>query len=268
MSNRKENEMNELTKIDFHGAELLAVAGETPETTMVAMRPLVEGMGLDWKTQFRKLQGHPVLNEGVGIMTIPSLGGSQESVALPLNRVNYWLATIHTNRIPNAEIRAKVLDYQRECADALFAHFFGQLVQMSALETRFEARLAEMEARLIDIAENFDQARDSSIAFVRMNVVLDQEKVPSKGRRGLTIKCSNRARDLAKRLNRDKEWRFSRETGKLLFHVDFIKDWLAIEGNTIIRQHRDKLAGQTVLVFDASRKPKERSLDPLDPIVK
>ena len=258
--------MNELTKIDFHGAELLAVAGETPETTMVAMKSMVEGMGLDWSGQARKLQDHPVLGEGIRLIAIPSPGGPQESLVLPLTRVNFWLATIHSSRIPDAAVRAKVIGYQRECADVLFAHFFGQIVQMSAMETRFEARLAEMEARLIDIAENFDQARDSSTAFVRMNVVLDKEKVPPKGRRGLTIKCSNRARDLAKRLDRDKECRFSRETGKLLFHVDFIKDWLVFEGNTIIRQHRDKMAGQTVLVFDVSRKPKERPLDPLDPI--
>jgi P22_AR N-terminal domain len=50
-----------LTTINFHGAELMAIRGETPETTMVAMKPIAEGMGLDWEGQRQKIMRHPVL---------------------------------------------------------------------------------------------------------------------------------------------------------------------------------------------------------------
>ena len=115
-----------LTTVNFHGAELVALRGDTPETTLVAMKPVVEGMGLDWKGQFDKIKAHPVLSKGMGVIPIPSRGGTQDMTALPLNRLNFWLATIQPSRVPGDDVRAKVIAYQEECADVLFAHFFGR----------------------------------------------------------------------------------------------------------------------------------------------
>jgi hypothetical protein len=58
-----------ITTIDFHGARLEAIGGDRPETTLVAMRTFVEGMGLDWASQFRKLKAHPDLSKAIVIMT-------------------------------------------------------------------------------------------------------------------------------------------------------------------------------------------------------
>lgn len=130
----------QLTAIDFHGAKLIAIAGDRPETTMVAMKPVVEGMGLDWKTQHRKLSSHPVLSKGMVIMTIPaeakgisatempSEGGNQEMACLSLDLLNFWLATIHPDRIKDQIVRTRVIDYQTECARVLFNHFFGKAI--------------------------------------------------------------------------------------------------------------------------------------------
>lgn len=93
------------------------------------MKPVVEGMGLDWSYQFRKIKSHPVLSKGVAVIAIPSDGGDQDNIALPLTRLNFWLATVHPDRIRDAAIRDRVLQYQTECADALFAHFFGDAVR-------------------------------------------------------------------------------------------------------------------------------------------
>ena len=84
---------NDLTTIQFHDATLLVRRGDTPETTLVAMKPVVEGMGLDWGGQHKKLSNHPVLAQGISVMEIPSAGGFQEATALPLNRIHFWLAT-------------------------------------------------------------------------------------------------------------------------------------------------------------------------------
>jgi hypothetical protein len=65
----------------------------------VAMKPVVEGMGLDWSFQRKKLVEHPVLSKGVAVIAIPSPGGPQETTALPLNRLSFWLATIQPSRI-------------------------------------------------------------------------------------------------------------------------------------------------------------------------
>lgn len=116
---------NSLTTVDFHGAKLIARRGDTPAETLVAMKPVVEGMGLDWSAQRQKLERNPILSKGMVVITVPSRGGPQEMTALPLNRLNFWLATIQPDRVPDEATRAKVIEYQTECADALFAHFFG-----------------------------------------------------------------------------------------------------------------------------------------------
>lgn len=128
----------ELTTIDFHGATLIAKAGPTPAETLVAMKPIVEGIGLDWKSQHVKLGGHPVLAKGMVEITMPSAGGAQAMTALPLNRLALWLATIQPNKIPNTETRARVIAYQEECADALFAHFFGRALDHARLPNHKE----------------------------------------------------------------------------------------------------------------------------------
>ena len=55
----------DLAVVPFHGAALLAKRGEAPGTTLVAMRPIVEGIGLNWKSQHAKLEAHPVLGSTV-----------------------------------------------------------------------------------------------------------------------------------------------------------------------------------------------------------
>lgn len=117
---------NNLITIQFHEASLIVRRGETPETTLVAMKPVVEGMGLDWATQFTKLKAHPVLSQGIGEFPIPSAGGLQMATALPLNRIHFWLATIQPNKVPDVETRQRVILFQTDAADALFNHFFGR----------------------------------------------------------------------------------------------------------------------------------------------
>lgn len=117
---------SDLTTIQFHDATLLVRRGDTPETTLVAMKPVVEGMSLDWGTQYRKISGHPVLSATMGELTMVAEDGKARLMsALPLNRIHFWLATIQPNKIKDPAIRARVILFQTEAADALFNHFFG-----------------------------------------------------------------------------------------------------------------------------------------------
>lgn len=120
----------QLTAIDFHGAKLVAIAGDRPESTLVAMKPIVEGMGLDWTYQSRKLQSHPVLSTCVAVTAIQMEGDDQvrDHTFLALNRLNFWLATIHPDRIKNEGVRQAVIVYQTELADVAFNHFFGKAI--------------------------------------------------------------------------------------------------------------------------------------------
>lgn len=116
-----------ITTIDFHGASLIVRAGDSPSTTLVAMKPVVEAMGLAWQAQHAKLKAHPLLSKGITEFVIPSAGGPQRMTALPLNRLHFWLATIQPKKV-KPEIQERVITYQTEAADVLFEHFFGTRV--------------------------------------------------------------------------------------------------------------------------------------------
>lgn len=118
-----------LTTIDFLGTSLMAIPGATPAETLIAMKPVVEGMRLDWKSQHVKLASHPVLSKAMVLVTIPWEGKGQQMTAIPLSRLSFWLATIQPNRVPDEAIRACVVAYQEQCADVLFDHFFGKAIK-------------------------------------------------------------------------------------------------------------------------------------------
>jgi hypothetical protein len=72
--------------------------------------------------------------------------------------------------------------------------------------------------------------------------VLEERNVPTKGRRGFSQRVSNRLRRYS--LDRQFPMRSSHETGRWLFHVEAIAGWIALEGDAMIRDHIDKVAGQ------------------------
>jgi hypothetical protein len=269
---------NVLTTIDFHGTELLARRGDSPATTLVAMKPVVEGMGLAWQSQLEKIKADPVLSQGITEIVIPSAGGPQSSVALPLTRVSFWLAKIQPNKVP-AAIRSKVIAYQTECADVLFAHFFSKATAANELSAgeyhriggivkavtgkAIDDRLAPIEDKLRRIAngiagmksESLADPRGAAVEYRPMLEVLIELGVPPKGRRPICVRASARLRRWAIDGDRNSAVRRSRETGKYLFQVDAVDAWLKAEGRALIAASRAALDGQAALPLRA-RRPK------------
>jgi hypothetical protein len=116
--------MGQITTVNFRGAELYGF--DRDDGVFVALKPIVEAMGLDWSAQFRRVQRDPILAEGIAIMATPfGRGGAQDAVCLKLELVNGWLFTIDSSRIKDPEVRDRVLLYQRECYAVLHEHFHG-----------------------------------------------------------------------------------------------------------------------------------------------
>lgn len=115
--------MNRVMTVGFAGKELYAF--EMGGIIFVALKPIVEGMGLDWSAQFRKVQRMPILAEGVAKMAMPfGPGNGQPMICLRMNLIHGWLLTINSTQV-RAELRGVVEMYQRECYDVLYAHFSG-----------------------------------------------------------------------------------------------------------------------------------------------
>lgn len=117
--------MGQIITVNFRGDDLYGF--ENDDGTFVALKPIVESMGMDWNGQYQRVKRDPILSEGMCVMHTPfGRGGAQEAVCLKLDLVNGWLFTIDSSRIKDEAVRDKVLVYQRECYGVLHKHFYGR----------------------------------------------------------------------------------------------------------------------------------------------
>lgn len=117
--------MGQIITVNFRGDELYGF--ENDDGVFVALKPIVESMGMDWNGQYQRVKRDPILSEGMCLMHVPfGRGGAQDATCLKLDLVNGWLFTIDTARIKDDSVREKVILYQRECYSVLHKHFYGR----------------------------------------------------------------------------------------------------------------------------------------------
>ena len=124
--------MSTLINVPFHGSNLLVV-GHNNEP-YIPMKPIVEGIGLNWKTQYRKLAGNSDRWSMVMMTTVASDNKNRETTCIPLRKLFGWLQTLQPNRI-RKEIRDKVIQYQNECDDVLWRYWNQETNQLPTLST-------------------------------------------------------------------------------------------------------------------------------------
>lgn len=130
--------------VPFHNNELYVVEFEGQPFT--PMKPIVEGMGLDWASQFTKLKQR--FGKGIVEITIPSKGGLQSMICLMLRKLPAWLYSIQSGKV-KPEIRDAVLMYQNECDDVLWDYWTkGQAINLrAAISPEQQALLHEIVSR-------------------------------------------------------------------------------------------------------------------------
>jgi len=113
--------MTSLTQITvpFHNAELFLV--EHYGQPYTPMKPIVEGMGLDWKSQFVKLKQR-FASTVVEITIVANDGKERLMTCLPVKKIFGWLMTISPNKV-KPELRDTVIKYQEECDDVLWDYW-------------------------------------------------------------------------------------------------------------------------------------------------
>lgn len=106
--------------IPFRQKELLLIdnAGEP----FVPMKPVVEGMGLAWQVQHRKLMAGRFASVITMMVTTGADGKRYEMACLPLRKLAGWLMSIHASKV-RPELREGVIAYQNECDDVLWSYW-------------------------------------------------------------------------------------------------------------------------------------------------
>lgn len=137
--------MNQVQNISFHGQTVPVFTRN--QTHYVAMKPIVENIGLDWVSQHKKIQRNDILKSGMVMMTIPATDGkTYETACLPLDYLNGWLFGVDAKRV-KPEIRERLLTYQRECFRVLNDHFNRPREQLTVPAIPDPFRIKEEDAR-------------------------------------------------------------------------------------------------------------------------
>lgn len=106
--------------VPFHGAELYVVEHNGQPYT--PMKPIITGMGLTWHGQHAKIKANSS-RWGVLELRIPSDGGMQVMLCMPLRKLPGWLSGIEAGKVKSPEARAAVSQYQDECDDVLWKYW-------------------------------------------------------------------------------------------------------------------------------------------------
>lgn len=123
-------------KAKFFGSEILVINHNGKP--YVPMKQVAENIGLVWHAQFERLQRNEVLSQGIRVIRIPSNGGEQEVVCLPLHYLNGWLFGVKVSKV-KPELKEKLIRYQKECYEVLWDYWTTGVAKWDDIRQQREA---------------------------------------------------------------------------------------------------------------------------------
>ncbi|ELC92006.1 antirepressor protein ant [Escherichia coli KTE191] len=116
--------MNSIAILDAVNTSYVPFNGQQIITAMaagvayVAMKPIVENLGMSWSTQQTKLMKQISKFNCVHMNMVAADGKLRKLLCLPLKKLNGWLFSINPEKV-RAYIRDKLIQYQEECFTVL-----------------------------------------------------------------------------------------------------------------------------------------------------
>lgn len=107
------------TSVPFNGQQVITAMNDG--VAYVGMKTIVENLGMSWGTQQQKLARNHV-KFGCIHMNMPSKGGIQQMLCIPLRKLNGWLFSINPAKV-RADIRDRLVKYQEECFTVLYNYW-------------------------------------------------------------------------------------------------------------------------------------------------
>ncbi|MCC6607951.1 MAG: hypothetical protein IT327_32395 [Anaerolineae bacterium] len=158
--------------IPFYEDTLIAQLGEDGEI-YVALRPIVESLGLSWGSQLNRIKRDAVLSKKVQTLSVFVMntqgdqeGQHREVVCLPKQYISGFLFGINAGRIKDVKLRTKVIQFQEEAHLILDAAFTGDAASaMAAIRQRY-------------LRQGYDEAwiKQRQITIVTRNQLTDEWK--------------------------------------------------------------------------------------------
>lgn len=238
--------MNELTK-----ADLIQIGDDEPR--ILDLR-VAERLGFARPNDIRKLikRNEAELADYGGLRhdgVNPSTVGGRPTEAYLLNEGQILLLAMKSDATNAIAIRKEVITVYQAWRRGELGGGITK-ADLLAMEARFDAKLALAAEKIAFIAEAYDPTKQRAVSHRPTVYFLQDQKVPQKGRRGLTIKVSKELLQLAVVTGDLSLIRMENEhKGRWLFHVDLFNRWLGDGGSETLRAHKDAIAGQAVMKF-------------------
>ncbi|MIG39710.1 phage antirepressor Ant [Salmonella enterica subsp. enterica] len=102
--------------VPFNGQQIITAI--SAGVAYVAMKPIVENLGMSWSTQQTKLMKQLQKFNCVHMNMVAADGKLRKLLCLPLKKLNGWLFSINPEKV-RADIRDKLIQYQEECFTVL-----------------------------------------------------------------------------------------------------------------------------------------------------
>ncbi|EAA1142901.1 phage antirepressor N-terminal domain-containing protein [Salmonella enterica] len=102
--------------VPFNGQQIITAMAAG--VAYVAMKPIVENLGMSWSTQQTKLMKQLQKFNCVHMNMVAADGKLRKLLCLPLKKLNGWLFSINPEKV-RADIRDKLIKYQEECFTVL-----------------------------------------------------------------------------------------------------------------------------------------------------
>lgn len=237
---------------EFHGDHLITFEHEGKP--VVALRPVVEALGLDWSGQRHRLERDPVVGSTVVVTTtVAEDGKSREMKALPVDVLPLFLAKISVNRV-KPELRDKLIRYQVECGKALYDYWFKgvairgdldgviQSISPEARQVLGGIMKAVVHRELIEIVPSLVA---QEVASGRYGIVVGHMSVgqiletlaKTTGQRGLVTKASASLRQFCANRGIPPQTQRAGKAWCYVYPETAARDWFELHGRQLVAEH-------------------------------
>ncbi|EBF8120661.1 antirepressor protein Ant [Salmonella enterica subsp. enterica] len=129
--------------VPFNGHQIITAMAAG--VAYVAMKPIVENLGMSWSTQQTKLMKQLQKFNCVHMNMVAADGKLRKLLCLPLKKLNGWLFSINPEKV-RADIRDKLIQYQEECFTVLHDYWTKGKAENARKKTSVDDRTTLRDA--------------------------------------------------------------------------------------------------------------------------
>jgi hypothetical protein len=248
--------------VSFHGDEI--VTFEADGARYVAMRRIVENMGLAWASQSVKLEDQKEKFNCYDIVTVGADGKEREMLAMPVEKLPLWLASINPNKIKSPTVRAKIECYQAESAIALYDYWTKGVAirgDSEGIMTGIDPAAAKVIGGIVKSVVHLQLStilpgmvadaiahdpRRSVLNYVSVREILNEAKAESKGRKKLNGRVGRALCKMAAKSTTEARLECP-HTEVWLYPRALADRFMREEGAAMVKAHNAAVRGQGLL---------------------